>query len=115
MAAEIDTVKKARRLSRKRIMKIFEGMPGALQKYRRTKKKPKNYIEALELKVDKDPLRKRIAATIGKAIPTLGTILVGATIMSYLNGGTWTLLDSMYYGLITGEWAIEHPPCARRG
>lgn len=106
--AEVEAMRKARGQSRRRVMKIFEGMPNILHKHGREHKErtiSKNLLNKYKLKV-RLPVKETTlstACTIVKSLlPTLSIVLGGAGVVRYLNGGGWSLLDSIYYALVTG-------------
>jgi hypothetical protein len=105
--AEIQTAKKAREKSRKRLMQMFEGMPKTVSRFRSQSHKEQKEL----LKKGQEKFRRRFARpqnifrvakkTFLGALPSLTVILGGGAIMRELNGGgPW--IDALYFSLITG-------------
>jgi len=106
--AEVQAVQHARKRTKRRVMGLFEGMPKAIQKFRKTKKTSSEYLSSLEVDtVSRRTSQNKIALlreVILRIMPALFIIIIGALVMSYLNGSTWTWTDSVYYGIVTGEF-----------
>ena len=110
--AEVEAAKKVERVSKRRILNIFGGMPDKLKYFKKSSSKSQK--ELLE-KVEKQKQRKAKLASYGAEravkvmntkllksyLPSLSVILGGGAIMGKLNHG-WSLIDSIYYSIITG-------------
>lgn len=109
--AEVEAAKRARKASRRRLMRLFEGMPHALDTFRNKPHEEQTQV----LKKGQNMFEKRVQgrpskvlnvvkASILRVLPSLTVILGGGAIMRYLNGGgPW--VDALYYALITGTFA----------
>ncbi|GAX19369.1 potassium channel subfamily K, other eukaryote [Fistulifera solaris] len=110
--AEVEAVQEARQRSKKRLAKIFEGMPAVLKRHRH-----KNHIEQRQA-VQKAQTRMRrtleeykagrwvttIAQLVRRVLPSLFIIFGGSALVHHLNGHSrWFSLDSIYLGLITAS------------
>jgi Ion channel len=111
---QVEAVATAAAESKKRPMGLFEGMPGALTKYRSRPRGPvtNSYLESLASSSD-SLLRRpddypqeiqtvKVGDQLRRILPALATVFVGGFITNVLNGGSWTSLDSVYYSLVTG-------------
>jgi Ion channel len=111
---QVEAVATAAAESKKRLMGLFEGMPGALTKYRSRPRGPvtNSYLESLASSSD-SLLRRpddypqeiqtvKVGDQLRRILPALATVFVGGFITNVLNGGSWTSLDSVYYSLVTG-------------
>jgi Ion channel len=111
---QVEAVATAAAESKKRLMGLFEGMPGALTKYRTRPRGPvtNSYLESLASSSD-SLLRRpddypqeirtvKVGDQLRRILPALATVFVGGFITNVLNGGSWTSLDSVYYSLVTG-------------
>lgn len=122
--AEVTAARTARKISRKRIMDLFdvhEGMPQVLQPFRKVQSKVllKQAMKArkdFQEKIEKDRLLriqhietslwrilKRLAT---KSLSSLSIIFFGGLVMRHLNAAatSWTIPQSIYFSLVTGAF-----------
>jgi hypothetical protein len=106
--AEIDAVKVARKQSQRQILQVYDRMPKAVLKMRRSshKNQKKMFHEARELLASiPHPHFSPFLTTFWKAarfiIQSLTVVALGGLVIGYLEGWKW--YDSLYYGLITGK------------
>ena len=103
--AEVEAVKKAETAGKRRVLKLFKGMPKEIDNIRKEKNQSK--IQQKVKKEQKEAV-KWASHVLSKLnflksfIPSLAIIHVGGAIMGYINGG-WTFLESMYYAIITAS------------
>jgi hypothetical protein len=106
--AEVEAVKKVEDAGKKQILSLFKDMPANLSKFRRSS--PNLQQELLDKAEARKKRRIKIVQTlhnahwlsvVAQSLPSLSIILVGGAIVGYLNGG-WTVLESIYYSIITG-------------
>ncbi len=110
--AEVEAVQEARQRSKKRLTKLFEGMPEVLKRHRH-----KNRIEQRQA-VHKAHTRVRqvlvkykagrwvttTAQVVRRVLPSFSVIFGGSALVHHLNGHPrWFSLDSIYLGLITAS------------
>jgi hypothetical protein len=111
--AQVEAVSGAAGESKKRLLKLFDGMPAVLGRYRSRPRGPvtNSYLESLastsdaELKDDDYPgdiQSVNLLDQLKRTLPALATVLVGGFLTNVLNGGTWSSLDTLYYSLVTG-------------
>lgn len=120
--AQIFAAETAQRESRKRLMRIFEDMPKVLGRFRKqsSDNQKKDLLEqAKTARQEQDEsfskvFRYRIKplssssfdwilrSVVVRSLPSLSLMLVGGLIMRKLNGGHWSLVDSIFYSVITG-------------
>ena len=96
--AEVEAVKKVETAGKRRVLKLFRGMPKKIEK-----EKQQSKIRQESKKEKKEAPKWASQLNFLKScIPSLAIIHVGGAIMGYLNGG-WTFLESMYYAIITAS------------
>ena len=105
--AEVEAVKKAENAGKRRVLKLFKGMPRKLDKFRKSSEKDRSKIihKAKKEKKGAPSWASRALSKLNclkSLLPSLAIIHVGGAIMGYLNGD-WTFLESMYYATITAS------------
>ena len=107
--AEMKMIQKSRQGSRKRLERLFEGMPRVLQRHRGKDRKDRlealriareNVEKELEVKLQWPSVVKN---TFLRVLPSLAIIFGGGYIMQRLNGNTWAISDVAYFSLITAS------------
>jgi len=110
LEAEVNAVKKAKRQSKQRVMRLFEGMtPKKLGKGRQMRErmlKKQALRRRINFSKQLNDRSKFISEVLVRVLPALSIVVVGGVIMSYLNGSSWSLADSLYYGIVTGKSPI---------
>jgi hypothetical protein len=111
--AQVEAVSGTASVSKKRLLGLFDGMPAVLGRYRTRPRGPvtNSYLESLApapgdlLRTDDYPPEiqtVKLSDQLQRTLPALATVLVGGFITNWLNGGSWSSLDSIYYSLVTG-------------
>ena len=104
-------MEKARRVSRTRLLRLFDNMPKVVQQHRgKTREKQLDAVRRSQQLIQ-DNLAKpstywliTIRNSVLKALPSVSIIVGGSSIMNMLTGSPhWSWSDSIYYGLITGS------------
>lgn len=123
--AESNLVQSAGKQSRRRIMRLFEGMPTIVSAFR-DQSQEKQRQELLDRakqaraefkeKIQEDPLfrvsplesspARLVRRVITKISSYLLLLLAGGLIMNRLNGNTWSVSESLYYSLATGASSL---------
>jgi potassium channel subfamily K len=104
--AELDAVQRAKKLSRKRLISIFEGMPHVLDHLRKNKKRKEEIQEKRRRLIAKKltsrmipDWTKSIWKFLPRLLPSLTLMFVGGLIMGNIE--KWSRANSIYYSIIT--------------
>ena len=118
LQAEQEALEKAERKSRQQIKSIFHDMNESLFHF---KKKPKNEREEhlknkrssrsnnKKQKDNKDAALSKlsrwsmVSQVFQRSLPSLFVILTGGWIMNILNGKTWSVLETIYFSMVTAS------------
>lgn len=106
--AEVEAVKKVESAGKKQILSLFRDMPSKLSTFRQASEtkqkelltKAENLKERRHNLATRSPFVRCLFA-VSKMLPSLSIILGGGCFLGYINGG-WTVLESLYYSIITG-------------
>ena len=108
--AEVEAVRKVEDAGKKQILSLFRDMPIKVARFREAspEEQKKLLSKGEQRKVRRLKLAKKAwlsihyLSQIGKMLPSLSIIFGGGLVLGYLNGG-WTVLESLYYSVITGK------------
>lgn len=110
--AEVEAVQEARQRSKKRLAKLFEGMPTVLTRHRhKNRVEQRKAIQKAQTRMRRVLLDykagrwfKAALHVIQRVIPSFSIIFGGSALVHHLNGHPqWFSLDSIYLGLITAS------------
>ena len=106
--AELDAASEARGETRNRLLQLFEGLPQVVASYRRPRGPSSSYLESLSqpslrsIKLPDDIKTVSAFDKFRRFLPALGMVVVGGAVMNHLNGGGWSILETVYFSIMTG-------------
>lgn len=111
--AEVEAVHEARKRSKERLTKLFEGMPTVLKRHRhKNRVEQRQALKKAETRTQRMLLEYKAgrrwvqtaAQAVQRVLPSLSIIFGGSALVHYLNGHSqWFSLDSIYLGIITAS------------
>jgi hypothetical protein len=115
--AEREAVAVAKKTSRDKLLRLFSDMPHVLGKFRQKSTshqlKVVQHAEAKTASGHKDCSKaaasgpKKWYQTVRRlllpAVPSLSLILAGGLVMRFLEGNTWSLIETLYFSLVTAS------------